>query len=109
MAFLEDVVDDIAGQIVSIGLSTSSDAADEITGGGYAAIDPNYGSASSGSVALPSTLEFDGPANAGPVTHVIIRRTGGVWLTQALDSPVSFNSDGKLNVTTATISAALGS
>jgi len=106
MAFLEDVIDMITADIVSIGLADGATAGDEITGNGYAALAPTYGAAASGEADITATLEYDGPVNGGPVTHLIFRNAGGVWEIRPVDSPVSFNSDGRLDLTSAPVTAA---
>ncbi|HEV7651338.1 MAG TPA: hypothetical protein VGP26_24575 [Actinophytocola sp.] len=108
MAFNEDVVDWITGEIVSIGLADGATAGDEISGNGYAALAPTYGAASSGAADITGTLEFDGPANAGPITHLIFRNAAGVWVIRPAASPVSFNSDGRLDLTSAEVTSTFG-
>lgn len=107
MAFFEDVVDLITDEIVTIGLSKNGTT--EISGGGYAAQAVTYSAASSGAADIAATLEFDGPANDGPITHAILKRASGAWQFVALTSPVSFNSDGRMDITSGEISAALRS
>lgn len=107
MAFLDDVVDLITDEVTHIGLS--SNGTTEISGGGYAHQAVTYASASSGAADIVATLEFDGTPNSGPITHAILKRSGGAWQFVALDSPVSFNSDGRLDITSGEISAALAS
>lgn len=105
MAFPEDVADWIAGEIDVIGLGT--DASTEVTGGAYARLAPTYGAAAAGVADLTADLEFDGPANGGPVTHLRWYRTGGAfWFTAAVDVARSFNSDGRLDVSSAAIEVA---
>jgi len=103
MAFLDDVVDLITAQISHIGLS--EDGVTEYSGGEYTHLVPSYAAASSGVADLTATLEFDGAANDGPITHLVFKRSGSDWVYRALDSPVSFNSDGRLNVTSAEVTA----
>lgn len=99
MAVEDDTADWIAGEITELGLEFEGT---EISGNGYARLTPTYPAASGGSTDLDSTLEFDGPANAD-VDAVIFARSGGAWYTRSLASATSFNSDGKLNVTSAPI------
>ncbi|HTF53607.1 MAG TPA: hypothetical protein VK735_39695 [Pseudonocardia sp.] len=106
MAFLEDVIDKITPDIVSIGLADGPTAGDEITGGSYAALAPTYGAAAAGEADITATLEFSGPANGGPVTHLIWRKASGVWVIRPATAPVSFNSDGRLDLTSAPVTAA---
>lgn len=103
MAFIEDVVDWIAGEVSHIGLST--DGTTEVSGGGYEHLAPTYGAAADGSTDLAATLAFDGPANEGPVTHLIFKRAGATWVIRPADEGVSFNSDGRLDLTAAPISS----
>jgi hypothetical protein len=103
MAFLEDVVDGITADITQIGLS--DDGASEYSGGSYTHLVPSYASASSGAADLSATLEFDGGANDGPITHLIFKRAAGNVI-RPVDSPASFNSDGRLDVTSAEVTAA---
>ena len=95
----------ITDEITHIGLSTNGTT--EISGGGYAHQAVTYDPASSGAADIAATLEFDGTANSGPVTHAILKRAGGAWQFVELDSPVSFNSDGRLDITSGEVSAAL--
>lgn len=108
MAFNEDVVDWITSEIVSIGLADGATAGDEITGNGYTPLAPTYGAAASGAADITATLEFDGPANAGPVTHLIFRNASGVWVIRPAAVSKSFNSDGRLDVTSAEVTSAFG-
>lgn len=107
MAFADDVVNGLTAQIVSIGLSTSSSAAGEVSGGGYAVKTPTYASSSGGTADITSALQFNGPANSGPVTHLIYRKASGVWVIDPVTTPLYFNSDGRLDVTSAPVSATL--
>ena len=106
MAFADDVADLIAAEVSHIGLGL--DATTEVTGNGYSAQVPTYPAASGGSTDLSATLEFDGPVNSGPVTHLFYKRAGTLWIAVEVDTPQSFNSDGRLNVTSAEVSSALG-
>ena|SRR5690606_38277657 len=112
MAFLDDVVDLITAQISHIGLS--EDGVTEYSGGSYTHLVPSYAAASSGAADLSATLEFDGAANDGPITHLVFKRSGSDWVYRPLGAwvegefvpaPVSFNSDGRLNVTSAEVTA----
>lgn len=98
MSFLDDVVNDIKDQITAVGLSIGGS---EVSGGGYAALDPGYGTSTGGAgqVDLAATLQFSGPANTGPVDEFIFKRAGGDWVTRPVDTPASFNSDGRIDVT----------
>ena len=105
MAFIEDVIDWITSEVTHIGLS--EDGASEYSGGDYAALAPTYGSAASGSVYLSAALVFDGVANDGPITHYVLKRRSELWRFVALGSPVAFNSDGRLDLTSAKINASV--
>lgn len=105
MAFLEDVVDAITTDISHIGLS--DDGTTEYSGGSYAHKVPTYAAASSGSADITATLEFDGTALDGPITHLIYKKASAAWVFVAVDSALSFNSDGRLDVTSAPVTAAL--
>ena len=103
MAFLDDVVDLITAQISHIGLS--EDGVTEYSGGSYTKLVPSYGSASSGSADLSATLEFDGVANDGPITHLVFFKSGSVWAIRPVVEEKRFNSDGRLDVTSAPVTA----
>jgi hypothetical protein len=105
MAFLEDVVGEIVTDISHIGLGTS--ATIEVTGGGYTHLVPTYGAPASGAADITSALEFDGPA-AATVTHVFFKKAGTLWLARPVDAAKAFNADGRLDLTSAEITAALG-
>lgn len=116
MAFIDDVIDLVTNEVTHIGLS--EDGATEYSGGDYAALAPTYAAASSGSADLSATLEFDGAANDGPITHFILKRTSELWRFVLLATwdeqeqewvaaPVSFNSDGRLDLTSAKIDASV--
>ena len=110
MAFLDDVVDGLTAQIVKIGLS--DDGATEYSGGSYGRLAPTYDASSSGAADLSATLEFDGTANDGPITHLIFYEDDGgeaVWVIRPVTSSASFNSDGRLDVTSAEVTAAFAS
>src|SRR5690606_1849239 len=67
MAFIDDVVDLITAEISHIGLS--KDGVTEYSGGEYTHLVPSYAAASDGVADLSATLEFEGVANDGPITH----------------------------------------
>lgn len=100
MAFLDDVVDSIASQVTEIGLAIDGT---EVAGGGYAALAPDYADSSGGVADLTTALEYSGPANAGPVTGLVFKRAGGDWVTRPVDEPLSFNSDGRIDVESAPV------
>lgn len=104
MAFLEDVIDDITGQISHIGLS--DDGATEYSGGAYAHLVPTYAAAAGGAADITATLEFDGAASDGPITHLIFKKAGAAWVIRPVVTPQSFNGDGRLDVTSAEVTAA---
>lgn len=99
MAFLDDIADLIAAEVDTIGLGTSASV--EVSGGGYAAIAPAYGSASGGTVDVGSTLQFDGPSGT-TISHVLYKRASAIW-TAASAGPADINSDGRIDVTSAEI------
>lgn len=103
MAFLDDVIDLIAAEVSHIGLST--DGTTEYSGTGYTHQAPTYAAASSESADITGTLEFDGDANDGPVTHLVFKRSGSAWVFRPVDASESFNSDGRLDVTSAPITS----
>jgi hypothetical protein len=105
VAFQDDVADLIAAEVSHIGLGT--DATTEVTGGGYTHLVPTYAAASGGAANLTATLEFDGPALT-EVTHLLYKRAGTLWQAVAVTTPQSFNSDGRLDVTSATVTGSLG-
>jgi hypothetical protein len=109
MAALDSAVNAYAADIATIGLSTSSVIGGEVTGGGYARIAPTYTTSSGGAAEadLTATLEFDGPA-ATVVTHAIFVYDDASTRVVALASPVTFNSDGRVDLTTAAVTAAHG-
>lgn len=101
MAFVDDVIDLITAEVTHIGLS--EDGETEYSGGSYEALVPSYAAASDGEADLVAPLEFDGVANDGPITHFVLKRTAEEWRFVELDSPTSFNSDGRLDITSAKI------
>ena len=103
MAFLEDVIDLITGEISHIGLS--DDGSTEYAGGSYAALVPTYASAAAGEADITGTLQFDGGANDGPITHLVFKQAGAAWVVRPVDTPQSFNSDGRLDLTSAPVSS----
>jgi|SRR5690606_2529010 len=105
MAFVDDVIDLITAEVTHIGLS--EDGETEYSGGSYEALVPSYAAASDGVADLSATLEFDGVANDGPITHYVLKRSAEVWRFVELDAPVSFNSDGRLDLTSAKITASV--
>lgn len=104
MAFLDDVTDFIADETTHIGLS--KDGATEYSGGNYAAQPVTYDPASDGAADIAETLEFEGVPNDGPITHLIWKRSSENWVFRPVDTPANFNSDGRLNVTSAAIQSA---
>jgi hypothetical protein len=110
MAFVDDAANLIAGEVTALSLHTSSPGTtgtNEISGGGYARRVPNYAAASGGVANLSATLEYDGPANGGPVTHVGFWRGATFWRGRAVGTQRSFNSDGRLNLSSAPITASV--
>jgi len=114
MSFNNDAVDWITGEISAISLHTAdpgtpggTSATNEITGGGYARLAPVYATATGGSADLTATLEYDGPANGGPVTHIAFWRGTTFWQKRQVGTSRPFNSDGRLNLSSAQISASV--
>lgn len=105
MAFVEDVIDWITSEVTHIGLS--EDGVNEYSGGSYTHLVPTYGAAADGVADITATLEFNGAANDGPITHFVLKRTDQLWRFVELDSPTSFNSDGRLDLTSAAITASV--
>lgn len=104
MAVHEDIVGWITSQISHIGLSL--DGATEYAHAAYTHQVPTYGAPAAGAADLSATLNFNGAANAGPVTHLVFKRAGAVWTIRPVAAPASFNSDGKIDVTSAQITSA---
>jgi hypothetical protein len=107
VATLDDAVTAITADITTIGLSMSSVVGGEVTGGGYAPLAPTYAAATSSAADITAPLAFSGPAGT-VVTHLIFRTAAGVLRVRALDAPRTFNSDGRLNVTSAQVTIAFG-
>jgi hypothetical protein len=109
VAALDSAVNAYAADIALIGLSTSNVVGGEVTGGGYTRLAPTYATSSGGaaSAALTAALEFDGPAGT-VVTHAIIQYDDASTVVRALAASRTFNSDGRLDLTAATVTAALG-
>ena len=101
MAFVEDVIDLITAEVTHIGLS--EDGETEYSGGSYEALVPSYAAADSGEADLEAPLEFEGSPNDGPITHFILKRTSELWKFVEVAESKSFNSDGRLNLTTAKV------
>lgn len=104
----EPEINNLASRITTLGLSTTNTAGGEVSGGGYAALAPTYDAAASDAADLTAPLEFDGP-NGTVVTHVIYRVAAGVLAVRPLAAPRTFNSDGRLDLVSAEITATLGS
>ena len=99
MAFVDTAAANVASGITAIGLGT--DSSTEVTGGGYTRLTPDY----DGGTDLAAPLEFDGPANT-TVTHLIFVNAGGTAFAE-LDEPLTFNSDGRLDIDSAEVTAQL--
>lgn len=102
MAVEDDIADWVAGEVTQLGLEFQGT---EISGNGYAALTPSYTAASGGSTDLSATLEFDGPANedVDAVRFYWDPGTPEVWFTRSLSAATAFNSDGRLDLTSAPI------
>ncbi|MCA1791511.1 MAG: hypothetical protein LC667_17180 [Thioalkalivibrio sp.] len=103
--FLDDVAELIAAEVSHIGLANGPASGDEFSSGGYAHLVPTYGAAAAGEADITVPLEFDGPANT-EVTHLVYKRAGAFWVSRAVDTAESFNSDGRINVTSAKVGPA---
>lgn len=104
MPFLDDVIDGITADISHIGLS--EDGATEYAGGTYAHLAPTYGASAAGVAEITAALEFDGAANDGPITHLVFKKAGAAWVYRPVAVAKSFNSDGRIDVTSAPVTAA---
>ena len=110
MAFVDDATNLITGEISNISLHTGNPGTtgtNEVSGGGYARRAPSYNASSSGSADLSATLEYNGPANGGPVTFIGYWRGSTFWQGRAVGTSRSFNSDGRLNLSSAPVSASV--
>lgn len=110
MAFIDDVADLVTGEITDISLHEAdpgTNGASEVSGGSYARLAPAYNASSGGTANLSATLEFDGPANGGPVTHIGFWRGVTFWQGRSVSVSRSFNSDGRLNLSSAPVSASV--
>lgn len=107
MAALDSAVNAYAADIAAIGLSTSSSVAGEVTGSGYARLVPTFTSSVGGaaSAGLTATLEFDGPSGT-VVTHAIVQYDDATTRLFALAASRTFNSDNRLDLVTANVTAA---
>lgn len=104
MPVADDTADWIAGEINELGLEFEGT---EISGNGYARLEPTYGAATSGVADLDATLEFDGPENADVDAVRFYRPTDDLWFTRDLTAAAQFNSDGRLDLTSAPIEVAV--
>lgn len=104
MAFQEDVVDWITSEITHIGLS--SNGTTEISGDGYATIVPVYAAAAAGTADITNgPLEFSGTASL-TITHLIFKRTAELWVIRPVAVAKAFDSEGRLNVSSAPVTSA---
>ena len=99
MAVENDTADWVAGQVSELGLEFQGT---EISGNGYSRLTPTYDPAAGGVADISSTLAFDGPENAD-VDAVRYIRDGSVWFTRNLTEPEAFNSDGRIDLSSAPI------
>lgn len=102
----EPEINNLAARITTLGLSTTNGVGGEVSGGGYVALAPNYAAAAQDAADLTAPLEFDGPPGT-TVTHVIYRVAAGVLAVRPLAASRTFNSDGRLDLISAEITAAL--
>ncbi len=104
MAFVDDVAAQIAADVTRIGVSTTADETGQVGD----PVQPTYGTPSGGAVDLAAPLQISGPANAGPVTHLVFHGADGVIAVRPVGTPASFNSDGLIEVTSAAITVSIG-
>lgn len=102
---LDEILDSIAAEVTHIGLLTSADPGDEVTGNGYARQVPTYGAASDGSVDITATLEFSGPPST-EVTHLLYVRGSDEPIVRPVTAPKQINGDGRIDVTSAELTLA---
>jgi len=110
MSFVNDATNSITSQITNISLHTGNPGTtgtNEVSGGGYARRAPAYSTAASGSADLSTTLEYNGPANGGPVTFIGFWKGSTFWQGRAVGTSRSFNSDGRLNLSSAPVSSSV--
>lgn len=77
-------------------------AANEISGGGYARVAPNYSVDADGDLTLAASVAFVGTA-AQPVTHVGLWGSGTFRGGYALSGDAAFSSGGEYNVIVGTL------
>jgi len=109
MAALDSAVNAYAADIALIGLSTTNLVGGEVTGGGYGRLAPTFTTSSGGGAAvdLTATLEFDGPSGT-VVTHAIVQYDDASTRVFPLAASKTFNSDNRLDLVTAAVTAAHG-
>lgn len=107
MAIRDDIVDWITSEVDTIGLAIDDDGPVEVSGNGYTRLAPDYSESDGGSADLEDPLEFDGPENAGPVAFFLLIRDNAIWVAVPIDTPASFNSDGRIDLTSAPVTADL--
>lgn len=106
MALVDDVALATAGSITALGLGT--DGLTEVpASNGYVRLTPVYeASTADGTVDITNgPLQFNGPAGTN-VTHLIFV-AGTEDLYRALASPLTINSDGRVDITSAEVAATL--
>lgn len=105
MTIFDDAADLIAAEVATISLHLSNDA--EVTGGGYTRLAPNYAAASDGTADLDAPLEFSGPNGTTPTQYGLRDSNGDLWGDLIpITSPQPFNSDDRLDLTSAPITVA---
>lgn len=106
MSIHDDIVNFVTGDITHLGLLTGPTVAEEISGGSpaYSRLVPTYSAASAGSADLTAPLEFNGPADAGPITHILYVRTAPLEdVIRPVETPTSLNEDGRINIVSARV------
>lgn len=103
----EPEINNLAARVTTLGLSTTNTVGGEVSGNGYTPLAPAYGPAASDAADITAPLEFDGPVGT-VATHLIYRVAAGVLAVRPLAAPRTFNSDGRLDVVSAEITATLG-
>lgn len=105
MTIYDDAADLIAAEVATISLHLANDS--EVTGSGYTRLAPTYAAASGGVADLASTLEFDGPSGTTPTQYGLRDSGGTLWGDLIpITSPEAFNSDNRLDLTSAPITVA---
>lgn len=96
----------IASNVTHLSLHTNAggeSGTNELSGGSYQRETPSYGTPSNGTVALTSSVQFDGPGSNATVTHLGFWN-GSTWLGSAeLTASKTIGSGDTLTITAAPI------